>query len=89
MIKDHGSITKQNLNLISKESGLDDVINISPSLVVSTVQYSPTPPGEEWRYGFLKELLELRKHNLEVEWEDHVEFTTKEIDDMIYFVATS
>ena len=88
MIQDHGSITKQNLNLISKESGLDDVINNSPSLVVSTVQYAPTPPGEEWRHGFLNELLQLRKHNLEIEWEDNVEFTSKEIDQLIYLVAS-
>ena len=55
--------------------------------VVSTVQYSPTPPGEEWRYGFLNELLQLRKHNLEIEWGDNVEFTSKEIDHLIYLVA--
>ena len=46
--------------------------NLCILLVVSTVQYSPTPPEEERRFGFLKELLELRKHNLEVEWDDHV-----------------
>ena len=88
MIKDHGSITKKNLSLISKESGLDDVINNSPSLVVSTVQYAPTPPGEEWRYGFLNELLQLRKHNLEIEWEDNVEFTPNEIDQLIHLVSS-
>ena len=87
MIRDHGSITKKNLGLISKESGLDDVINNSPSLVVSTVQYAPIPPGEEWRFGFLNELLQLRKHNLEIEWEDNVEFTPNEIDQLIHLVS--
>ena len=62
MIADHGSVTKQNLTLINMESGLEDVLGVSPCSVVSSILYHPTPPGEEWRVGFLKEFLELRKN---------------------------
>ena len=89
MLSDYGSVTKQNLNLISKESCIDTILEVSPSYVVSSMVYSPIPVGEEWRESFLKELLDLRKHHLELEWEDNVSFTYDELTDMIRLVATS
>ena len=89
MISDHGSVTKQNLTLISMESGFEDVLGVSPCSVVSSILYHPTPPGEEWRVGFLKELLELRKNSLELDWEDNIILSNDEIEDLIRLVATS
>ena len=54
MLKDHDSIPKRNLNLISNESGVEDVINMSPRSVVSSIQYDLQRSGEKWRYGILK-----------------------------------
>ena len=53
MLSEHGSVTKQNLNLIKIESDIEDVLVISPDSVVSSMLYFSTPPGEEWRVGFL------------------------------------
>ena len=89
MIKDHGSITNQNLLLISKESGVENVFSLSPVAIANLIEFSPTPPGEEWRSEFLLELLELRKHILELCWEDDVELSLDELDDLIRFVATT
>ena len=89
MIKDHGSITNKNLLLISKESGVENVLGMAPFAIANLIEFSPTPLGEEWRSGFLLELLELRKHNLELCWQDDVELSLDELDDMIRFVATT
>ena len=70
MLFDHGSVTKQNLTLISKESDIEDVLVGSPDSVVSSMLYYPTPLGEERRIGFLKELIQLKKNTLELDWED-------------------
>ena len=88
MTKDQGSITKKNLNLISHESGVDEVLDVAPSFVVSTIVYAPTPIGEEWRHSLLLELIDLRKHNLELDFDDNVEFTLEEVNDMINLVAS-
>ena len=89
MLSDHGSVTKQNLILISNESSIENVLEISPSSVVSSLLYYPTPPGEEWRVGFLKELLELRKHTLELDWEQDIVLSSYELEELIEFVSSS
>ena len=89
MLSDHGSVTKQNLILISNESSIENVLDVSPSSVVSSMLYFPTPPGEEWRVGFLKELLELRKHTLELDWEQDIVLSSDELEDLIEFVSSS
>ena len=63
-------------------------MNVAPSSVVATIVYAPTPIGEEWRHEVLKELLELRKHNLELDFDDNVEFTLEELNGMIHLVAS-
>ena len=89
MLSDHGSVTKQNLILISNESSIENVLDVSPSYVVSSMLYYPTPPGEEWRVGFLEELLELRKHTLELDWEQDIVLSSDELEDLIEFVSSS
>ena len=53
------------------------------------MQFAPVPAGEEWRYGFLSELLDVRKHNLELDFEDDVGFTNEELDNLIRIVAAT
>ena len=89
MIKDHGSVTNQNLLLIARESNTENVLGMSPNDVANQIEFAPTPPGEEWRSNFLMELLDLRKHNLELCWEDDVDLSFDELNDLIRFVATT
>ena len=89
MLSDYGSVTKQNLTLISIESSIENILEVSPSYVVSSILYHPTPLGEEWREGFLKELLHLRKNNIELDWEDNISLSNEEIEDIIRLVATT
>ena len=41
------------------------------------------------RVGFLKELLELRKNTLELDWEDDIPLSYDEINELISVVATT
>ena len=75
--------------LIRKESDIEDVLDISAASVVSSMLYFLTPPGEEWSVGFLKELLELRKKSLELDWEDNIILSNDDIEDLSRLVATS
>ena len=51
--------------------------------------YCQIPNGEEWRVDFLKELMLLRKNELETDFGNLPQFTLAEINDIIAFVATS
>ena len=89
MLNDYGSVTAKNILLISNESQTNDVLSMAPEEVVSMMQFAPVPAGEEWRYGFLSELLDVRKHNLELDFEDDVGFTNEELDNLIRIVAAT
>ena len=84
--KDQGSVTCQNLNLISKESGIQNVLEMNPRAVSQNICYAPVPDQDRWKVGFLKELLHLRQGHLELEAN---EFTLDEINTLIKEVATN
>ena len=63
-LNDCGSITKQNIELIEKESGLSDVLNIHPRAVISKITFSETPETELWRIPLLKELIDIKNKKL-------------------------
>ena len=75
MTRDHGSVTSQNLVLIGKECEIDDPLHMAPNNVTNLIDYAPTPLGEEWRADFLLDLINLRKHNLDLDWEDNVQLS--------------
>ena len=84
--EDKSSTTSQNLDLISRESGIENVLEENPRTVANSLQYCPVPHEEEWRLGFLKELLLLRNGQMEVE---NDELSQEEINDLITIVATT
>ena len=51
---------------------------------MNTLVFSPVPKNEEWRIGFLKELLDIRSNDIVLD-----SFSKDEIDDMIQFVCTT
>ena len=89
MLGDCGSITNKNIELISKETGHENVMGMSPCEVVNGYQYSPVPESEEWRVGLLDELIDLRKGALKVEWDDGTRLTFNDLQGLIGFVAAS
>ena len=89
MTRDRGSVTSLNLVLIGKECEIDDPLNMVLNNVTNLIDFSPIPLGEEWRADFLLELINLRKHNLDLDWEDNVQFTWGELNDLICMVAAT
>ena len=71
------------LSLISREAGLTgwEPSQLSPAFVKKKMKYSDVPPNEQWRTGFLTELL---SDNLEIPG-----FTDDELEEMVSFLCTS
>ena len=89
MTVDNGSITCQNLTVLRNLTGYDDIFGMSPSAVLSSMHYAPTPLGEEWREAFLHELLDVRRNELELDWSDDVGLSLEQLNDLITLVATT
>ena len=82
-INDQTSTTRQNLNLISAESGIVNVLEIDPRSVVSNIEYERIPEEEQWKVDFLREM-SVRNGNLE--YEDN-QFDSKEIQTLVNYIS--
>ena len=64
VVNDQGSTTCQNLNLITKESGLSYILDWNPNIVKDSIVYKEIPEEDHWKVDILDELLQLRTGDL-------------------------
>ena len=83
-INDQGSTTRKNLNLISAESGCQDVLEMDPRSLACNIVYSRIPDEEQWKVDFLREIMSLRSGDLVLENDI---LTGEEIQKLIYCVS--
>ena len=86
VVQDQGSTTCQNLNVISKESGLEDILEMNPHSVVDKIVYSSIPEEDEWKINLLDELLQLKSRDLEFDGQDSLNLD--EIQKLIKWIAS-
>ena len=53
------------------------------------MKFCKLPKEEEWRVKFIKEMTNVKQHNLSIEFDNGDFMTNDEIDELISFVATS
>ena len=78
VVNDQGSTTCQNLNLITKESGL--------SFILDSIVYNSIPAEDYWKVDLLEELLLLRTGDFEFEGEEGLTFD--EVQALIKWVSS-
>ena len=83
-INDQGSTTRMNLNLISAESGFQNVLEMDPRSIASNIVYARIPDEEQWKVDFLKEIMALRNGDLLLENDI---LMREEIQKLIYCVS--
>ena len=86
MCGDQGSLTRQNLNLISEESDYENVLEASPKFISSLIKYAEVPEEEKWRIGFLQELLLIRENKLQI---GQNLLSKEEVQDLINVICTT
>ena len=86
MCGDNGSLTRQNLNIISEDSGYENVLGANPRYISSLIKYAEVPEEEKWRINFLQELLLIRDNKLQI---DQNLLLKEEIEDIINFLCTT
>ena len=84
--KDNGSLTKQNLNLISEDTGCENILDANPRFIASQTVYAEVPEEEKWRIAILKELLLVRDEDLEI-GDDLL--SSEELNDLINMICTT
>ena len=81
--RDTGSITGSNLRKIMLLQGKHTIEEISVT-ELSSFEYHPVEPGDQWKIGLVRELLEIREENFVVE-----NLRTDEVEDILEYLCTS
>ena len=81
--RDTGSITGSNLRniMLLLEKHTIEEVTVKD---LSSFEYQPVQPGDQWKVGMVRELLEIRENNLDVE-----NLTTNEIEEVLEYLCTS
>ena len=87
--KDTRTITGSNIREILIEINKENILIVSITHMKNQMKFSQIPKEEEWRVNFIKELTNVKQHNLSIEFDNGNFMTNDEIDDLISFVATS
>ena len=87
VVNDQGSTTCQNLNIISKESGLSSILDKNPNFVKNSIMYAPMPDEDSWKVDLLDELFLIRSGDLEFEGNDGLKFD--ELQALIKWVSSA
>ena len=64
-------------------------MNINTNHMKNHMKFCKLPKEEEWRVKFIKEMTNVKQHNLSIEFDNGDFMTNDEIDELISFVATS
>ena len=83
VMKDTRSTTGSNLRKMMLLFGKVKVEDITES-DVDAFKYAAVPPGDEWRVELVKEIIEIRNSNLEVE-----NFDEEELNEVLNYLCTS
>ena len=82
-ISDQASTTRRNLNIISAESGFENVLEMDPKCVGNRIVYEKIPDEDLWKVDFLREAMSIRNGELHLE-----NFNGKEIQTIIYCISS-
>ena len=87
--QDTRTITGSNIREILNVNNEENILKINVNHMKNKMKFCKIPIEEEWRVDMIKELTNVKQHNLNIEFENGDLLTNDEIDDLIYFAATS
>ena len=82
--QDTRTITGSNIREILNANNEENILKINVNRMKNKI-----PIEEEWRVDMIKELTNVKQHNLYIEFENGDSLTNDEIDELIFFAATS
>ena len=80
------TITGWNIGYILAESKCQDFFKINPKKLKKEFRFCPTKKEDNWKTGFVKELVDLKNTNHDVK--DDFELSVDEIDKIIEYLTT-
>ena len=87
---DTRTITGKNIRQILIETDHDNIVDVNKNKMKKMkMKMKKIPEKEEWRIGLIKELTDVKRNLLGIDFDNEQHLTTDEINDIIFFVSTS
>ena len=88
VIKDPRTLTGKNSKVILEATGEKDIFEIKTSAIKKTLKFKEIEEAEKYRVGFIEEITNIKKKTLGFE-DDENQITVDELDEILFYLATS
>ena len=82
------TVTGRNIRYILTELNQEDIFKIKKSYIKKNLKFAPAAEDDEWKIEFVKEITNVKQNVLHVEGNDHGQFTTEELDELVSYLST-
>ena len=86
---DTRTITGKNIRQILIETDHENILDVNINKLKRNMKFRKIPKEELWRINLIKELTDVKRNSLCVDFDDEQCLTTDDINDLVYFVSTS
>ena len=91
VLRNCNTLTGRNVRYVLDKTSADDIFKINLTNVKKSIKFSEIPQHDRWRLNFVKELVNLKNENLELEEDENDEnnFTTEELEEILLYLCTT
>ena len=82
------TVTGRNIRYILTELNQEDIFKIKKSYIKKNLKFAPAAEEDDWKIEFVKEITNVKQNVLHVEGNDHGQFTTEELDELVNYLTT-
>ena len=71
------------------ETNEENILTININQMKNRLKFKILPKEEEWRVNLIKELTNVKQNKLEVRFDNNMYISEADIEDLIFYAATS
>ena len=86
---DTRTVTGKNIREILMETNSDCIEDIKVQNIKKHLSFKQIADEDKWKLNILKELVNVKQNNMEINFDDGENFSFNDIDDMINYITTT
>ena len=80
--------TGQNARFVLDKTGTEDIFKVNVTKVRNDLEFCKTKQEDEWRLNFVKEIVNIKNNNLNLDQNEN-NLTTEELEEILEYICTS
>ena len=88
VLRNCNTLTGQNVRFVLDKTGTEDIFKVNVTKVRNDLEFCKTKQEDEWRLNFVKEIVNIKNNNLNLDQNEN-NLTTEELEEILEYICTS